>query len=1274
MDHKMQLEQNLTGAQLEELARESLQKEWDLDDYMANRRQRMEMTRNQLLELEERKKPQPVPKEEMMEDMPLQSADEKEWKRKRREKKHLQQQEKEVNEFRQKAADKRQSREKLQNQKGKPDEEALQMFAKQIDVTKLSPRYVYEHFSEVRSMLDSWSEHLSMFRENGWLDWVLTYEQRVRIQYMKDIYEQSEKAFQSALLALGYRYQKTDDQKSSFLTDVTEEEKKQALEENMKLRREIHQGEKVMEEKVADELVRIEMAEYANIDKGFRETCESAPEYAGISSELFNHEYHYEAIREVRDMMKEYPEQYAAHKEEIDRIYKDYYQLMEVIAYQNGLAHACDRLRSSKMKLSSPKTDGILARRVDRYGVSMEYLRDRAVVFKSGIAHLLKGKRLSERAALGLRDYMKPLDQQEQERTHVAKQATTYANLYREKEEIFHHMAEEMFGSRAREIQKEDASRYMMLMEPGQEEHNEKVLEALLAKMVVRQIASLEKETTVGTPESAEAAAQTLAARQEAAGSVKALILPYLEEMATLDTMNLEHCTDEELLARNEELQRLSLFSLQVLDEAKESDPDDPSGRSIKENFLEERHLSKELFALRCNVIHAYAGKARMLSMMKAYEKGVLTEDCFYEEEQKKIRIKYGLQPEQKLSTNHMLAYVREKLAAANTTYYVANLKTYQSLFLEMNEMLRGKESHLPEAHPQFLQNLEQVDQEIQETAHTEKQNVGVIRKQYYKQHKQEARTMQLILETADGLEKPIVQRELSKLTREMNLAQIKEALSKRDYLKMDDIETPLKEALFRTYEGIEDLPAFREMTEEEFYTMCAKLSAGAFERDVVTPEEYNRYYEENMEGLQIYKERMRQHYEMLEERFHHKIPSLEYLLENARELKQLFGNVQVDTHMVEGMRDLIDLTDPDDLRLYHLCIVYNGFGTLRAALFSLGGMDNVKMREMENTLLGEIMQEKASFDYLDQAEQEEVQAKQGEVQAKQEETKVLREQDIDRFRQLAKAGRTIVEADLPVQMAFWQQVMDLDHFLEAYQEQNSFVLKQCRGWLEFAKKRVWFMAQYRYRTVTGVPGNPSVLEDAEAFTKAMQSDNPAEFLDAAFEMQKSDFLSQLKDISENEVYYLKIRKSWKAIEEAEQHAMEGLMTRSQGFLEGLAQAYFEKKTALADRLQEEIQRVKQQIPNEDGAMLAAYLVSQTQLGRDYFALDLMKVDLFDSAPMMEQVSVYELSHSKELERIADLNKQLEKALEKYGESFGKMGYLRATSQLQLQEFMNMFP
>ncbi|MBO5092803.1 MAG: hypothetical protein J6C33_00405 [Lachnospiraceae bacterium] len=893
--------------QLQQFADKSLQKEKNAEAYLTEHERQLGMNAAQL---QERYNPQPIARPGIVADMPQRDVEEKESKRKKREKNQLRNQESVLQRNRREAGESEEDRVPKMQRRGTLDQAAREMFEQTLRADTFSPRYVLEHFVEVREQLDRWREHLQLCGEGGALHEMLSAEQLLRLEGMRELYEQGERAFSSALNALGYQYQPQARGSKLFVENLTPEQVRQALEENMRQREEMRRNAEALDEGVTDRLFLTEKERLQPDLERMRQDMRENEEFSFIESEHLSNPYQYEAIEEVKRLITENPQTYAEHKETVDKLYQEFFRLMEANGAYNEEALALALVQNAQ----SRKIRNIAAGRLDRQREKMQLIRNRAQCMEAGIRHLLRGDEVNENESFILREYMAPQNELERERRAAEDAAAGYAELYRNKRALLETAAKQAYGEEAgNELISGENIRYMMFMEPGQQAHNEAVVGML----------QLRKNEKGAVGEEAKQAASLALSR-----AAKTLVLPYLERMRDFDTKELSSCSDEELIGRAQELQELYISGMQAVDAAKYADTDDAAGRSIKEVFC---GANKELFTLKCCMVQFYAVKARMLSMVKAYEKGALTTRCFIETELNKIRNMCRLGDGNEIGMDHMLTYIKSVLEK-NEPVQEASYRKYYASPAVFEKYAAAVHPHLPSPHPEY-------DGLLEDAIANAKKRLGLDERESLNSD-QIKNAYKLKLEDIAGIREELNKPELSEderleLSARLQTEETRAEMLQNDYaLRAEHYRTTgrketdtMKEAIFRSYDSARGLPAFRSMGEEEFRTMCRQLSAGALSEDTATPEEIEHYHAENVKGLTAYKARMKQHYEMLEERFHHRMPSDEYIQEHIEELTLLFGNIQVDTSLVTSIKDMIDQNNPEDMKLYHMVLTYNAMG-----------------------------------------------------------------------------------------------------------------------------------------------------------------------------------------------------------------------------------------------------------------------------------------------------------------------------------------------------------
>ena len=1035
MDNMFQLRQNMTQEEKLRFEQESLQQEQNVEEYLS----KLQMDAAKLMQQQMGGgAAAPAPAQPIVADMPQQQVDEKESKRRRREKNQFKEQTKLLEKNRKKEREDRQDfaqRAADIQQKRCIDQKAAAIFEETIRADMLSPRYVLEHFAEVREKLDAWRDHIRLFEQGGAANFLTSREQALRLPLMQNMYVQAEQAFRSALGALGYSYNEQETGTDMFLENLTAEQKQQALEQNIAQRTRIAESAASMDETVAQQLLEEEAPVTHAGMESFREEMSQDEEYNFIETQSLSNVYQYEELQKAKSLLENHPEEYAQHKELLDQMYHELFNLMELNGKYYENSQNILKIQLDKKRVSSKRVEMRLQRSLDEQFNKMRLCRNRALYIQAGIKHVLLGKALTKTEIRMLKDYL-PEEFAQAGRTAEI-EAGDYADRYREKKAIFESLAEHLFGERAQELISGEAGRFMMFMEPGQEMHNEAVLRALEVRKACSQ-------------RIAAGGADADAAKQELGRAVKPIVLPYLTRMRDFDTKELENCTDEELMERNEELQDLYISGMQAVDTAKCVDPDDEQGRSIKEVFCGDK---KELFALKCSVVQSYAVKARSLYMMRAYTQGTLSEACYTVAEQGKMRRMFGVAEGQALTAAQMLAFTRDGMEKAIASQDAAYNRYFRTESIK--ESYQGVQRiDVTEAHPAFEDRRQAGLQNAKAALGYEPDEVlgSNDLKQYYGMCKKRAEEIERELPGAAEEAAADLVTELAELLRDMEVAQIQYALTVNNYKRMGDTVSPLGEAIFRTFISINGLPSFRNMSDEEFRRMCIRLSEGALQEDNQEPARLEAYYAENMQGLLTYKQHMSEHYEMLEERFHHKVPSTEYVMEHQEELKALFANIQVDDHIVAGMRDLLDLTKPEDLRLFHLVEWYNALGSYVVGIgvmASLGTPDYQTALEITKLPFAKI---KDSIDYLNQP-QEVKEGPQTEAEAEKTAT-------IEKFRQFGADTAHILTADDATKIEYLRRANELREYIRQHSDDRTLNMRQFKGWYEMAEKKLPYLAK----------------------------------------------------------------------------------------------------------------------------------------------------------------------------------------------------------------------
>ena len=1273
MDNMFQLRQDMTNEELQRFAQDRMQQEKTVEDYMTRRMERSQMD---LAQLKSKPLTKPVAEKPMVADMPAQPADEKDWKRRKRHKEQLLPQAMEMQSTAGQVQQNFAARVADIQERRVLDKQAKDMFQETLRADMLTPKYVLEHFAEVRTKLDDWKRHLELFDEGGAANGLMAEDQKLRLVRMKEMYRQGEQAFRTALGALGFQYHPQEKESKKF-EKLSEEQQKQALQENMALRTAIAKDAADMDNAVTDELIEQERQRRRPEVEALQESMRQDPKYSFIESQNLSHDYQYDDLEKVKRLLEEHPAEYAQNKELLDRLYQEFFHLMEY----NGACYEISRtIGDIQFDNRVASTSGMQKRlniRLEEQERKMRLIRNRATAIKDGIRHIMFGSALSEPEYFILKDFMPVQYEFGEEATAAKNQAADYLTREKEKKEIFEGLAAQVYGDRAQELMEKDAGRYMMFMESGKQEHNEAVVRALLTLHVNE------------TMQKAGGEAAELSDK-EAGRVMKPLVLPYLERLMNYDTKDLAHCTEEELMAKGGELQELAFISMQVVNAAKYHDPDDTEGRSIKEVFCEGKD---EFFAMKCEAIQSYAMKARGLSMAKAYSRGGLDESCFTAAELEELRSKNNLQPTDSLSMDQMLVGARELVEKAEVMQAAAYRTYFQTP--SVKESYTGMvKLHVTTTHPEYHRKLKEAARDAAHMLNLSSTVLNVLElEEYYELcgKKIEELREELAQQEEPGIRMLEIPDEIERLTQYQESARIQCALTAKNYVRTGDPETLLGEAIFRSYDSAESLPAFQNMSEEDFALMCKKLSAGTFEKDKEDPNRFEAYYAENMEGLRMYKQRMAEHYEMLEQVFHHRIPSVEYIVEHRHQLEQWFANVQVDTHMVTGMRDLFDLTDPTDLRLYHLVLTYNGIAgyvTGIGTMMSLLGAD-YKQADVGASVV--LKAEGRSLEYLDQVpvqkDRETLEAELAQLE-QQKDTYEDKKQwlarkeaaqsplMVEKFRQVAADALHIITADRQTQFAYLGRMQELADYIGQYEEVPSLNIQQFKGWLSVAQNRLPFLVKSLYNSERQESDKMSVLDTESILRKEMESGDVERFMDAALEVNKMNVFFMSADLDLSVLQDHEECAAWKKCKEAEcSLGIDKMETMPAQFQREFVQVFYQRKERLLNRMDQAIERMKGQLPEqvEDEDLYATYLVMQTELGKEYEALRVMAGTYFRNVPMYEQAVEFKKAHEELLDRAGKMDTKMIDAYTKYDGDFKKIGYTKAIGEEYLHTFREQF-
>lgn len=1035
---------------------------------------------------------------EVVSDLPEQTADEKEFWQKRRQRIQLHKQVKKAN----------------QRNREEREEEPDSIFIKENELT---PRNVLEHFDDIKYRLDRYPD------KQG------------------DLYMRTKEAFESAVKVLGYKCITKEDgsveieriwgKEKEGAQKAYHDAKKSLKEENEKFTIDCKEkAESYFQEKLGETR---DMLEYkVRVERDKKEAAQKSNDLHKLAYyDPFKDYPRFKAEEELEELKTLWDKEYEGKSEEekrlINRLFEEYSRLGEARDHYFEVNHAlkvCEK--SARVKWGNLYTDNlkdIYAGKRKVHEEKMKLLEKRSNSLLSLLNKTLQKREYDAEEKLLLfelsEEYNEPVLRRAEEK------ATGYARIYAKKEQILRQEMAKAGMTVGEELVNKGGTRFMMLIRENDDLHNQTVIQALKLFMELGATDSLKSK--------------------ELGRIMKPVLQPLFETIVNYDVDELRDCSEEELEERHEELLELGMINQQLADMGKIIDPDDPRGRSIKEVLWGD----KDIFHYKTTMITEAALRSRCNAMMKAYRLGCLNESSFTPRE---LEDSFNYSENPVIERAQLLNYIRERMTVV-TALHNANQQTrpkYEAKKKALPVVRRIKDYNTKEIfrcpdevlleHNQELQDImesmEQVMEDVEkysigEELYNGDQSLWILKRDIMRNYA--ARASALIRRNAGeegALEQLRFQEEEQEriyqtffdsdtedmamyyrsaaeewepeihheaFMEEMN--KIKEEAKKAssaemDYRKYREYGNRLQEGLTKIQESIRDLeqqnadagelrkqrqkeqeirrkldyvnillsfsngstlyllpdqnwkdpwtmenfsrslgvlqktPAFAGMSDEEYFTMFQKLYTGYREAPYATPEEIEAFREENVQGLLIYKERLIEHTRYLQELYHDKLPSIEFYREHGMELKNANELSQLNSNMVLGSREVLDLTQPEDQKLFYDVLVTCEIGSNVNCLFMMESKtwkDDFKRHEAK---VEAITKNRAKFLKL--------------LNERPEEEKQKEQQINDRFRQLAQEATDILRRSKQMQEEE-KRTLYLDFInrageLEDYVSQNS--------------------------------------------------------------------------------------------------------------------------------------------------------------------------------------------------------------------------------------------
>lgn len=794
-----------------------------------------------------------------------------------------------------------------------------EMFAKSINPELFTPKYVGEHFQEVRLELDKLKGFTALFRNDTPEFEALTPYEKAQVNFLREISVQGEQAFRSALQANGLNYSEYG------LTPMTAEEveNKRNNEVDVAALREstesLAQRKRQFLEEESERVLAVTAMERAHVFDELRRDMKEEPRTAFINSERLSNAYQYEFIRDTKELIERFPREYEEHKTIVDAMYKDILNQMEGVAVYSTHVQNINAVMFDGEKVRDKEVRRTLDRKMEVYKEKYQNLLNRSAHLNAGLKHILRGSDLTDGDALVLTEYGYEIPAF----TARTENACYYATVYNEKQELLQSTVERLYPRNISEenrgiqesilINNGVLGRCMMMMEPGNTVHNEKVV-AYMVKTYQVNKQRMENPEDMSLP----------AAERELSVLAKELALPYLQNIMNYDTHFFERATNEELMASQDTLLNLNLPGMMITDLAKLKDPDQPE-LSIKDAFLGDK---KDLFMMRASVLQGHMMRARALSILEAYKLGNLNNEAFTSAELLKLEDDHEGHT---VSEEKLLEYVQNLYIRG-----VNQLTSGRNRYAQKPENIEKAKAHIkspaPAAHLVYDAKWDKMKSYQKEKIAETKQIAGdtiadaeICIIEFMKARERVTELTEQLQDITDEEKTMELRAEIDQLQERIDFLEIEYGLTRNHYQLAGEPKELINEPIFRSYDSINGIPAFRSMGEEEFYDMCHKLAAGTIRECSYTLEEIESNRQKNREGLLMYKERMAIHYRGLEEKYHHTIPPIEYIISHLEEVEAEFGNVQVDANLVNHSKDMIDMDNPEDRMIYHLVNFYNG-------------------------------------------------------------------------------------------------------------------------------------------------------------------------------------------------------------------------------------------------------------------------------------------------------------------------------------------------------------
>ena len=283
-----------------------------------------------------------------------------------------------------------------------------------------------------------------------------------------------------------------------------------------------------------------------------------------------------------------------------------------------------------------------------------------------------------------------------------------------------------------------------------------------------------------------------------------------------------------------------------------------------------------------------------------------------------------------------------------------------------------------------------------------------------------------------------------------------------------------------------------------------------------------------------------------------------------------------------------------------------------------------------------------------------------------------------ERFHQLSQKTDNIEKADMGAQTEYIAVVVELKRYLDQYPLVNSGYLTNYRAWYQEAKAKIASLAESAFESIEATEHDTEALTSAEKLKTELTCGDPVRAFRAAMQVSRHGVFFELVTFEQGELRAEMENENWKKIEETEnEYGVHQVGNLTPEFKAAFFKAYQEKKETLAALTEAKMEEMKAQFPAEmaqkDKELLAAFLVNQTDLGREYDALKHVRAKYFLDEDLFKLNKDYVDKNQEISVKIGKMDDLITEAVMKYTPLFKEFGYTQVIGGVYKKDFKNTF-